>query len=86
MERMKSGAAQRRLRHHIAVAEVWLFEVAVSLAAGARVASWVLPGAAAQRGSGALGGEWFIVLLATITAYHITHKATFAWLEGGGGK
>lgn len=49
--------------------------------AGAVVAAIVVPLALLERGYFSLGGEWLLVMAATLLAYHFIHKAVFRRLE-----
>lgn len=82
-----SGQAvrEKRLKRHafraLAVCILFSSEITVSAAAGA-LAAWVfIPFAYASRGYWAIGGEWTLIALAAVIAYHFYHNWLFDKLE-----
>lgn len=78
----KQKARRARKRKAVAAAVLlWVVEILAASAIGAAVAAIVIPIALAERGYAAFGGEWALVLIATLLAYHIIHGAIFNRLE-----
>lgn len=71
----------RKRRAVIAAAFLWTVEVLAASAIGAIAAAIFCPIASAERGYAAFGGEWALVLIVTLLAYHIIHGAVFKRLE-----
>lgn len=84
MPKVQKRRKARRIRKAKAFAAaviLWLIEVSIAATAGGIVAAIVVPLALLERGYFSLGGEWALVLAATLLAYHFIHKAVFRRLE-----
>ena len=84
MSKMQKRRKARRARKAIAFAAIailWFMEVSMAAVAGAVVAAIVVPLTLLERGYFSLGGEWLLVMAATLLAYHFIHKAVFRRLE-----
>lgn len=79
MSKMQKRRKARRARK--AIASLWFMEVSMAAVAGAVVAAIVVPLTLLERGYFSLGGEWLLVMAATLLAYHFIHKAVFRRLE-----
>lgn len=78
----KQKARRARKRRAVAAAVLlWAVEVLIASAIGAVAAVIIFPIASAERGYAAFGGEWALVLIVTLLAYHIIHGAVFKRLE-----
>ena len=71
----------RKTRAVLTVAFLWVMEVLAAAAIGAVVAAIVVPTVSLKRGNLAFGGEWALVLIAILVAYHYIHKAVFKRLK-----
>ncbi len=81
MQKRRKARRARKAKAFAAVVILWLMEVSMAAAAGAVVAAIIVPLALLKRGYFSLGGEWLLVLAATLLAYHFIHKAVFRRLE-----
>ena len=81
MRKRRKARRARKAKAFAAVVILWLMEVSMAAAAGAVVAAIIVPLALLERGYFSLGGEWALVLAATLLAYHFIHKAVFRRLE-----
>lgn len=68
---------KRRLMRYIAIAVLFLTEIAAAVLAGALVAIPVLPWAYRVRGGWGIGGEWGLILVAAVVGYSIYHRWLF---------
>lgn len=68
---------KRRLLRYIAIAVLFLTEIAAAVLAGALVAIPVLPWAYRVRGGWGIGGEWGLILVAAVVGYIMYHQWLF---------
>lgn len=76
--------AKRRIQRWAAIVLLWVIEVFIASLAGLVPALLVAMPVALARSEPALGGEWLLVFMVTVTAYHFIHRAIFKKLEEGG--
>ena len=69
----RRGEPERR-KPFAAIAILWFMEVSMATVAGAVVAAIVVPLTLLERGYFSLGGEWLLVMAATLLAYHLSIK------------